>query len=42
MWFGIHLTMGWFGASPDVLVTDLHSNSPNRIAEFKCPYSKGR
>ena len=38
--FIIHPTMGWFGASPDVNVTDSHSEFPSGIAEFKCPYSK--
>ena len=38
--FIIHTTMGWFGASPDASVTDPHSEFPNGIAEFKCPYSK--
>ena len=38
--FVIHPTMGWFGASPDVLVTDPYSNFSDGIAEFKCPYSK--
>jgi len=38
--FVIHPTIGWFGASPDTLATDPHSNFPNGIAEFKCPYSK--
>ena len=38
--FVIHPTMRWFGASPETLVTDHHSNFSNGIAEFKCPYSK--
>jgi len=38
--FVIHLTMGWFGASPDTLITDPHSSFPNGTAEFKCPHSK--
>ena len=38
--FIIHPTMGWFGASPDALVTDPDSELPQGIAEFKCPYSK--
>ena len=38
--FVIHPTMGWFGASPDACVIDPHSEFPDGIAEFKCPYSK--
>ena len=38
--FIIHPTMGWFGASPDACIIDPHSEFPNGIAEFKCPYSK--
>ena len=38
--FIIHPTMGWFGASPDARVTDPHSDFPDGIAEFKCPYAK--
>ena len=32
--------MGWLGASPDACVTDPHSNLPDSIPEFKCPFSK--
>ena len=38
--FIIHPTMGWLGASPDVHVTDPHSDFPDSIAEFKYPFSK--
>ena len=38
--FIVHPTMGWLGASPDTCVTDPHSNLPDGIAEFKCPFSK--
>ena len=38
--FIIHPTMRWFGASPDACVIDPHSEFPDGIAEFKCPYSK--
>ena len=38
--FIIHPTMGWFGASPDARVRDPHSDFPDGIAEFKCPYAK--
>ena len=38
--FLIHPVMGWLGASPDARVTDLYSDLPEGIAEFKCPFSK--
>ena len=38
--FIIHPTMGWFGASPDARVRDPHSDFPDGIVEFKCPYAK--
>lgn len=38
--FIVHPTMGWLGASPDARVTDPHSDFPDGIAEFKCPFSK--
>ena len=38
--FIVHPTMGWLGASPDARVTDPHSDFPEGIAEFKCPFSK--
>ena len=39
--FIVHPTMGWLGASPgDARIIDPHSNLPNGIAEFKCPFSK--
>ena len=38
--FIVHPTMGWLGASPDAHVTDPHSDFPDGIAEFKCPFSK--
>ena len=38
--FIVHPTMGWLGASLDARVTDPHSDFPDGIAEFKCPFSK--
>lgn len=38
--FIIHPTIGWFGASPDARVRDPHSDFPDDIVEFKCPYPK--
>ena len=40
MWLHYSFQYGWFGASPDASVTDPHSEFPNGIAKFKCPYSK--
>ena len=38
--FIVHPTIGWLGASPDARVTDPHSDFPDGITEFKCPFSK--
>ena len=38
--FVVHPEKGWLGASPDAWIHDPSCESPNGIAEFKCPYSK--
>ena len=38
--FVVHREKGWLGASPDAWIHDPSCESPNGIAEFKCPYSK--
>ena len=38
--FVVHPETGWLGASPDAWIHDPSCESPNGIAEFKCPYSK--
>lgn len=38
--FIVHPTKGWFGASPNGLVTDPTFEKPHGLIEITCPYSK--
>jgi len=38
--FVIHPQQGWFGSSPDGIVTNSLNNAYIRILEIKCPYTK--